>query len=99
MVPPCVVTHDETSAIIDLGFFSRFGQDDPYAWRQVIAAQFANESLDCLVAGAIAVLAHQVLPGARRGVRERHGNIQHDGGDVYDAELSRAGASQGRGAR
>jgi hypothetical protein len=57
-----LITHHRTGAIVDLGLFSRCGQNDSYGLRRGSAAQFTDEALDRLIAAAIAVLTNQVLP-------------------------------------
>jgi len=61
-----LVAHHGAGAVIDLGLFSRCGQNDPYGLRRVTATQFTHKAFDRLIAGAIAVLIHQSLP-------DRHG--------------------------
>ena len=57
-----LIAHHRASAVIDLRFFARRGQDDPDGLGRVSAAQFTHEALDALIAAAKAVLINQVLP-------------------------------------
>src|SRR6266567_3067362 len=54
-------------AVIDLGFFSRRGEDHR-AWLQwLVSAQLADEAFDRLIAPVEPILGYQVLPD-RRGI-------------------------------
>src|SRR5712691_5076482 len=49
-------------AVVDLGFFSRRGQDHHAGLGQLGSAKLVNEALDALVAAAKSAVRNQVLP-------------------------------------
>ena len=54
-------------AVIDLGLFSRRGEDHRTRLQWLVSAQLAHEAFDRLIAAVEPMLGHQVLPD-RRGI-------------------------------
>src|ERR1700731_4004613 len=62
ILPALRITHHRTAAVVDLGFFSRSGEDDAHRFRMLRPAQLAHETLHRLIAPGKAVVRPQVLP-------------------------------------
>src|ERR1700739_615152 len=56
------ITHHRPTAIVDLGFFSRSGEDDAHRFPTLRPAQLAHKTLHRLIAPGKAVVRDQVLP-------------------------------------
>src|SRR5207253_7115523 len=56
------VTHHRTCPVIDLGFFSDGGADDPRGFWRHCSTQLANKALHGLVAVGKTMIGNQVLP-------------------------------------
>src|SRR5215469_3233767 len=56
------IAHHRTTAVVDLGFFSRSGEDDACWFRTLRSAQLTHEALHRLIAPGKAVVRDQVLP-------------------------------------
>src|SRR5437016_12181023 len=54
--------HHRTTAVVDLRFFSHWGQDDACRFWKPGASKLANEALHRLIAARKTVVGHQVLP-------------------------------------
>jgi hypothetical protein len=56
------IAHHGPAAIIDLGFFARWGEDDGTGLGCPGSAQLVNESPNTLIAALETVVGYQVLP-------------------------------------
>src|SRR6267378_1856323 len=56
------IAQQPTSPVIDLGFFSRYGEDDCLGLRDLCSAQFVYEASNALIAAVEVVVGNQVLP-------------------------------------
>jgi hypothetical protein len=56
------IAHHRTTAVVDLCFFSRCGDDDACCFRTSRAAQLAYKTLHRLIVARKTVVRHQVLP-------------------------------------